>query len=234
MPKSHRVICFAAVILCAGVLRAQEEAGTPGSQPQSRMTTSRLFSCELPSSWNAFEEEDALGAVFHALGPDDPTASYRTGLSVRWVEPEQTGYVEPKKAVESMRRSDRAVRRNATPVLPMRVAGLLARVFEVTETRVLPRPYAGWSAADRSAPVRGQNPSAGGQGASTRKGCPRRSRVWPYPPRGLSAGSSLTSISGVIYHPRQRDDLGARLQHGEPGQGLRRAVWPVGHAVGDS
>ena len=138
MPKSHRVICFAAVILCAGVLRAQEGTRTPGAQPQSRVTTSRLFSCELPSSWNAFEEEDALGAVFHALGPDDPTASYRTGLSVRWVEPEQTGYVEPKKAVESMRRSDRAVRRNATPVLPMRVAGLLARVFEVTETRVLP------------------------------------------------------------------------------------------------
>ena len=137
MLKSHRRICFMVVVLCAGVLRAQE-AGTRGSQPQSRMTTSRLFSCEIPFSWNDFEEEDALGAVFHALGPDDPTASYRAGLSVRWVEPEQTGYVEPKKAVDLMRRSDRVLRRSVTPVLPMRVAGLLARVFEVTETRVLP------------------------------------------------------------------------------------------------
>jgi hypothetical protein len=102
------------------------------------MPPSRLFSCELPSAWQALEDEDALGPVVRLLGPDNPAGTYRTGFSVRWLEKGAPGYVEPQKAVEKMRRSDKETGRSAGGVSVMRVGGLLARLFEVVETRVLP------------------------------------------------------------------------------------------------
>jgi len=140
MRTIHSLIILSAALVCAAALRAQEtETDAPKSKYQTYMPPSHLFSCELPASgWYGFEEEDALGQVSHLLGPENPAGTFRTGLSVRWVEKGQPGYVEPKQAVELMRRPDKATERESTPVRPLRVAGLLARVFEVFETRVLP------------------------------------------------------------------------------------------------
>jgi hypothetical protein len=132
----------AAVLLCAAPARAQELGESQRVAPRAKhilyMPASRLFSCELPSAWQALEDEDALGPVVRLLGPDNPAGTYRTGFSVRWLEKGAPGYVEPQKAVEKMRRSDKETGRSAGGVSVMRVGGLLARLFEVVETRVLP------------------------------------------------------------------------------------------------
>ncbi|MFA6002449.1 MAG: hypothetical protein WC881_00110 [Elusimicrobiota bacterium] len=100
---------------------------------------SGMFSCQIPASgWYPFDEEDAQGPVVHILGPENPAGDYRAGLSIRWLDPSQSGYVEPKKAVDILRRPDKTTARSATSVRPLRVANLLARVFEIQETRTLP------------------------------------------------------------------------------------------------
>ena len=139
----NRIVLFLSVaLLCAAPLQAQETPEERPEAPKSKtmlyLPPSHLFSCELPSAWRAFEEEDALGPVVRLLGPDNPAGTYRTGLSVRWFEKGSPGYVEPKKAVDDMRRSDKETKRSATGVMPMRVGGLLGRLFEVVETRALP------------------------------------------------------------------------------------------------
>ncbi|MDD5629563.1 MAG: hypothetical protein PHU21_10900 [Elusimicrobia bacterium] len=131
-----------AALSCAAPARAQETGPAGGREPKADhvhyLAPSHLFSCEAPRGWQAFETEDALGPVVRLLGPDNPAGTYRAGLSVRWVEKGGPGYVEAKQAVEEMRRSDKDTKRSATAVTPMRVEGLLARLFEVVETRVLP------------------------------------------------------------------------------------------------
>ena len=79
-----------------------------------------------------------MGPVVRLLGPDNPAGTYRAGLSVRWFEKGSPGYVEPQKAVDELRRSDQDTKRSSTAVSRMRVGGLLARLFEVVETRALP------------------------------------------------------------------------------------------------
>jgi hypothetical protein len=134
-----RISLLLAVLLCAAPARAQEtEPEAPKAKSVTYTPPSRIFSCELPSDWQGMEEEDALGPVARVIGPDDPSGNYRTGLTVRLFEHGQPGFVEVKKAVDLMRRSDKIVDRSATPVQPMRVAGLLARLFEVTEEWILP------------------------------------------------------------------------------------------------
>jgi hypothetical protein len=131
-----------AALLCAAPLRAQEmepgEAQAPKAKHVLYLAPSHLFSCEVPAEWGAFETEDALGPVVRLLGPDNPAGTYRTGLSVRWFEKGSLGYVDPKKAVDDMHRPDKDIRRSVTAVSHMRVGGLLARLFEVVETRTLP------------------------------------------------------------------------------------------------
>lgn len=141
MPARTSFVLLLAALCCAAPLCAQDEAGAPVRKGKTAdyLPASRMFSCDLPTKgWYAFEEEDVLGPVVHVLGPDNPSGTYRAGLSVRWFDKSQASYVEPKKAVELMRKSDRSVQRKATGVSPMRVEGLLARLFEVFETRALP------------------------------------------------------------------------------------------------
>ena len=122
------------LLWCALPLWGQE---TP--KFRSYAPPSHSFSCEIPNAgWAAFEAEDSLGPAVHILGPQNPSWNFRSGLSVRWFDRDTPGYMEPKKLVERMRRPDQAARRGATAVRPMRVAGLLARVFEVTETWLIP------------------------------------------------------------------------------------------------
>ncbi|MCX5797675.1 MAG: hypothetical protein NTY77_19470 [Elusimicrobia bacterium] len=131
-----------AALLCAAPMRAQEaepaEAPSPKAKHMLYLAPSHLFACEMPTGWQAFETEDALGPVVRLLGPDNPAGTYRTGFSVRWIEKGNPGYVEAKKAVDEMRRSDPDTKRSSTGVTHMRVGGLLARLFEVVETRALP------------------------------------------------------------------------------------------------
>jgi len=141
MPGRIRPVLLLAALACAAPLAAQEqEAAALRGGRRTYMPPSRMFSCEIPAAgWHAFEEEDALGLVVHILGPDNPAGTFRTGFSVRWFDKDTPGFVNPKKAVELMRRPDQATQRSATPVQPARGAGgLLARVFEVLETRLLP------------------------------------------------------------------------------------------------
>jgi len=128
--------------LCAAALRAQENE--PGQVREAKadhvfyLAPSHLFSCEVPARWQVFASEDALGPVVRFLGPDNPSGTYRTGLSVRWFEKGEPGYVDPQKAVDEMRRPDKDTKRSTTSIAHMRVSGLLARLFEVVENRTLP------------------------------------------------------------------------------------------------
>ena len=129
-----------ALLACAAPLRAQDDESDGGSPSRrSAMPPSRLFSCELPASgWTGFEEEDAQGAVVYILGPEDPAGEFRTAFSLRWFDKDQPGFQDAKKAVAALRKSDPEAKRSAGAVLPMRVGSMLARVFEVQETRLLP------------------------------------------------------------------------------------------------
>ncbi len=99
---------------------------------------SKLFYCDVPAGWTPFEEEDQAGSAVHLLGPDAPTGDFRAGIDIRWVEKGQPGFVPAKKLVEELRRDDKPTDRHSTPIHPMRVNSLLARTFEVQETRRLP------------------------------------------------------------------------------------------------
>ncbi|MBI3551918.1 MAG: hypothetical protein HY077_05315 [Elusimicrobia bacterium] len=119
--------------LCA----AQDE---PGAKPMAQRYSppSRSFYCDLPVGWRAFEELDEAGPVVHLLGPEDRSAVLRAGMDIRWNEKGETGFEPYKKALEEMRRTGGPSSRGATAVRVMRISGVLARVFEVTETRRLP------------------------------------------------------------------------------------------------
>lgn len=101
---------------------------------------SRLFSADVPvEGWWPVEEEGPDGSVFYLLGPDSPTGAFRAVLSVRAYDKGSSYYTEAKKHVDILRKDDDAVSRKATPVRPLRVSnGVLARTFEVVETRRLP------------------------------------------------------------------------------------------------
>ena len=125
---------LAAAVLALGVPLAAQEASSPLRYSPSE----KLFYCDVPPGWQAFEEADAQGTTVHLLGPDGPAGGYRAGIDVRLYEKGQPGYLPVKEAVEEMRRSDKASERKATGLRPLRVSGVLARVFEVTEVRRLP------------------------------------------------------------------------------------------------
>jgi hypothetical protein len=144
-------LCLMSCALLWGVYATAQEAAPP--PPEATITpetpsssgyityqpSSRLFTCEIrETGWSAFEEEDALGPVVHILGPENPAGNYRTGLSVRWMDKDTPGFLEPKKAVDLMRRADPVIGRSASAIRPLRVGGLLGRGFEVTQPRVLP------------------------------------------------------------------------------------------------
>lgn len=122
--------------------RAARAAGIPGEIPPEKRPTewqpfespSRLFRMELPpEGWRPFEEEDALGTVLRALGPDSPSGTLRATLSIRLIDRETPNFQPIKKAVDSMRQD--APGRGATPVRTLRVPAGLARTFEITQTR---------------------------------------------------------------------------------------------------
>ena len=125
----------ASVALALAVL-AFGQADSPPARPQRYTPASHTFYCDVPVGWHPFEDED--GFAVHLIGPDNPAGTYRTGVDVRWVERGQPGWVPQKKLVDDMRRSDSVTERSATSVRPMRIAGILARIFEVSETRWLP------------------------------------------------------------------------------------------------
>lgn len=118
-------------------------AGRAGAEekPELRYTPpSQTFACDLPGpEWHAFEEEEAAGFAVHILGPDSETGTFRTGITVRWLEKGQPGWVPLKKHVDDdLRRSDGSTGRVATIVRPYRIPAGLSRIFEVVEKRRLP------------------------------------------------------------------------------------------------
>lgn len=137
-PRTSLRVC--ALLLWAGTASAQyQQAARSDGGYRGYAPASGLFSCQIPASgWYPFDEEDAQGQVAHILGPENPAGDYRAGFSIRWVDPARSDYLDPKKAVDLMRRSDKATSRSSTPVRPLRVANLLARVFEIQESRTLP------------------------------------------------------------------------------------------------
>ena len=125
-----------AALLGASALHAQDEP-EPAGRYRKYEPTARSFSCEIPSrGWHAFEEDSVQGYAVHILGPDSPTGTYRAGIDIHWVERGQSGYMDYKKASTSSGVPTRR-RAQSTPVRLMR-RRMNARVFEVTETRLLP------------------------------------------------------------------------------------------------
>lgn len=127
----------------AAPARAQEKAPSAIEAPQGRYRSyepaARAFRCEFPiEGWLPMEEETAQGYAVHILGPDDPAGAYRTGIDVEFFEPGQPGFVPAKKALDELRREDKATDRTATSIRVVRGNGATSRLFEVTETRRLP------------------------------------------------------------------------------------------------
>lgn len=105
---------------------------------------SRLFTADVPvEGWKPVEEEGPDGSVLYLLGPDSPSGAFRAVLSVRSYDKDSSQYADAKKHAELLRKDDDAVSRSATAVRPLRVSGgILARTFEVVETRRLPSEQA--------------------------------------------------------------------------------------------
>ncbi len=125
--------------------RAAAAASNPGQATTAVPATdwvpyeppSRLFRADLPSEgWNAYEEEDALGPVVRAFGPDDPSGALRATISVRLIDRDTPNFMSAKDAVEAMRQSRSG--REVSAVRPLRLPVGLARVFEIVEARRLP------------------------------------------------------------------------------------------------
>lgn len=128
----------------AASIPAEPAAEAPKADYKPFTPASRLFSADIPTAgWWPVEEEGPDGSVFYLLGPDSPSGSFRAVLSVRSYDRDSSAYVDAKKHVELLRKDDDAVSRKATPVKPLRVGnGVLARTFEVVETRRLPSELA--------------------------------------------------------------------------------------------
>lgn len=134
MPK---LASLSLLLLLAGGVSAAERGLLRYSPP------SQLFVCDMPGNdWNAFEEEEGSGFATHLLGPDNPAGTYRTGIDIRWVEKGQPGWSPLKQAIDEMRRGDKQTERSSTSVRPYRISGILARTFEISETRRLPADQA--------------------------------------------------------------------------------------------
>lgn len=99
---------------------------------------SGAFTCVVPAGWDAAELDEPSGPVTRLLGPDDPTGHYRAGLSVRWYDPAQEGFLPAKSMLELLRRKEEGGDRSAGAVRVQRIGGVAFRTFEVTETRLLP------------------------------------------------------------------------------------------------
>lgn len=124
---------FVLILLAASAFAQEAPFSARWSPP------SNFFACELPGpEWRGFEEEETSGPVARILGPDAPSGTYRTGISVRWVEKGQPGWRPFKDAVEALRRSDKSFGRHATSPRPLRINGILSRSFEIIERRRLP------------------------------------------------------------------------------------------------
>lgn len=96
------------------------------------------FRCQIPAAWRPIEEESLQGPIVHIIEPEQAGKAYRSGIDVQLFEAGQPGVVPFKKAIDLLRREDKAFQRSATPVRLLRANGLLFRLFEVTETRLLP------------------------------------------------------------------------------------------------
>ncbi len=130
-------------VLIPALSVAQVDDARTGSARYS--PPSKTFTCDLPSGWSAFEEQDGFGGAVHFLGPDDRASVYRAGLDIRYSEKGDAGYQPYKQALEEMKRADGVTSRNSTPVRLMRIAGVMVRIFEITETKRLPEDT--WPAA---------------------------------------------------------------------------------------
>lgn len=127
-------------LLLAVPLSAQEDPFAEKSASGYRYyePAGGAFRCQIPDAWRAIEEESVEGPLVHILEPAEKGKPYRTGISVHLLEPGQPGFVPFKKALDVLRREDKDSLRSATPVRLLRANGLLFRLFEVTETRLLP------------------------------------------------------------------------------------------------
>ncbi|MDX6769730.1 MAG: hypothetical protein SF051_09380 [Elusimicrobiota bacterium] len=124
----------------AAPIPAEPAAPPPKADFLPHTPASRLFSADIPTKgWWPMEEEGPDGSVFYLFGPDSPSGSFRAVLSVRAYDKDSSLYADAKKHADLLRKSDDAVSRTATAVRPLRVGnGVLARTFEVVETRRLP------------------------------------------------------------------------------------------------
>jgi hypothetical protein len=128
---------FAALALLLALSPAARAEEAPA--PLRYTPPSQTFACDLPGDeWQPFEEEEAAGFAAHILGPDNAAGTYRAGISVRWVEKGQLGWIPLKKRVDILRRGEAESERTATVVRPYRIPAGLSRIFSVVERRRLP------------------------------------------------------------------------------------------------
>jgi hypothetical protein len=132
LPRGLAALIALCLALAARPRAAAEEAPTRYVPP------SKTFSCDVPSGWSAFEDDEGEASAVHVLGPDGSGGNYRVGIDIRYMEKGSASFLPYKKFVEGLRRSDSSTDRSSTPIRAMRVGAGLARTFEITETRRLP------------------------------------------------------------------------------------------------
>lgn len=99
---------------------------------------SRSYSCDIPSDWKSFEEEEPGGTVTHILGAANADNTYRTGIDIHFIESGRPGFVEVKAFVETLRRGDKDTKRAAGALKRVNSGAGPARYLEIDETRRLP------------------------------------------------------------------------------------------------
>jgi len=99
----------------------------------------RIFSCEVPKGWQAFEEEALQGSSAHFLGPAVADGAFRAAINVHFMQKGSPGFITLENAVKRERQSDKDSSRDSSSIIYGRLAGNQSRRFEVTETRQLPR-----------------------------------------------------------------------------------------------
>ena len=115
----------------------------PSQQPKPKHFTytppHREFTCEVPTGWQAFQEETLQGSSVHFMGPAEADGAFRAAIHVHYIQRGKPGFVPLETAVKRERRSDSGTSRDVSPIVFWHAAKAQARRFEVNETRQLPR-----------------------------------------------------------------------------------------------
>lgn len=99
---------------------------------------SRGFACELPAEWTPFESETLRGRAVHVIGPPEADGLWRVSYHIHHFEKGRPGFIRARQTVSAARKGGKAADRVRTQPYTMPLRRKPARIFEVSEERLLP------------------------------------------------------------------------------------------------